>query len=82
MSINIKGVGGKGMRADSFQQCGNRKRGNGHKLKHRKFRTNVHKNFFMVRVMELWNRLPRRVVESPSLETFKTYLGAYLRSLA
>jgi len=39
-------------------------RGNGHKLKHRKFHTNVHKNFFPVRVMEPWNRWPRDVLES------------------
>ena len=31
---------------------GNRTRGNGHKMKHRKFHTNVHKNFFTVRVMK------------------------------
>ena len=29
------------------------------KLVHRKFRTNVERNFFTVRVMESWNRLPR-----------------------
>ena len=34
--------------------------------------TNVHKNFFTVRVTEHWNRLPRKVVETASLEMFKT----------
>jgi len=34
----------------------------------------MRKNFFPLRVMEPWNRLPREVVESPSLEIFKTHL--------
>jgi len=34
---------------------------NSHKLKHRKFQTNVLENFFTVRVMEHWNRLPERL---------------------
>jgi len=54
---------------------------NGHKLKHRKFRLNMRKNFFTLRVMEHWHRLPRKVVESPSLEIFKTLLDKFLCSL-
>ncbi|KGL72935.1 hypothetical protein N309_09744, partial [Tinamus guttatus] len=53
----------------------NRTRGNDHKLTQQKFHRNLRKNSLTVGVMEHCNRLPREVVESPSLEIFKTRLN-------
>ena len=66
------------MRSGSSWQsvCRDRTRRNGIKLECRKFCNNMLKNF-MVRVTEHWNRLPREVVESPSMEIFKTCLDTY-----
>jgi len=58
-----------------------RTRSNRHKRRHRKFRLNMRKNFFPLRVTEPWSRLPREVVESLSLEIFKTRLDKILCSL-
>jgi len=58
-----------------------RTRGNRHKPKHRKFHLNMRKNVFTLRVTEHWNRFPRGVVNSPSLEIFKAHLDAVLCNL-
>ncbi|KFV80443.1 hypothetical protein N308_07708, partial [Struthio camelus australis] len=54
---------------------------NEHKRKHRQFRLNMRKNFFTVRVTEHWKRLPREVVESPSLQIFKSRLDVILGNM-
>ncbi|KAK4818046.1 hypothetical protein QYF61_004573 [Mycteria americana] len=58
-----------------------RTRGNGHKLKHRRFRLKIRKHFFTVRLTEHWHRLPREAVESPSLEILKSLLDKVPGSL-
>ncbi|KFQ84506.1 hypothetical protein N337_01851, partial [Phoenicopterus ruber ruber] len=61
--------------------CSNRTRGNGFKLKEGRYRLDIRHNLFTVRVVKHWTRLPREVVEAPSLETFKVRLDGALGNL-
>ncbi|KFQ26593.1 hypothetical protein N332_06480, partial [Mesitornis unicolor] len=54
---------------------------NGFKLEKGRFKLGIRKKFFNMRVVDHWNRLPREVVEAPSLEIFKVRLDGALSNL-
>jgi len=61
--------------------CSDRTKGNGFKLKEGRFRLDIRKNFFTLRVVKQWHRLPREAVDAPLLETFKVRLDGALSNL-
>ncbi|KFV54597.1 hypothetical protein N328_04479, partial [Gavia stellata] len=61
--------------------CSDRTRGNGFTLKEGRFRLDMRKKFFMMKVAKHRKRLPREVVDAPSLETFKVRLDGALSNL-
>ncbi|KFZ50904.1 hypothetical protein N321_14047, partial [Antrostomus carolinensis] len=54
---------------------------NGFKLKEGRFRLDITKKFFTVRLVRHWNRLPKEVVNVPALEVFKVRLDEALSNL-
>jgi len=61
--------------------CSDRTRGNGSKLKEGRFRLDLRKKFFTMRVVKHLNRLPREIVNAPSLEVFKARMDGTLSNL-
>ncbi|KFQ33527.1 hypothetical protein N332_13493, partial [Mesitornis unicolor] len=54
---------------------------NGFKLEEGRFRLDMRRKFFTARVVRHWHRLPREVVDGPSMEVFKARLDGALGNL-
>jgi len=61
--------------------CWDRTRSNSFKLREGRFRLDIRKKFFTMRVVKYWNRFPSEVVDAPPLKTFKARLDRALSNL-
>ena len=78
--LYLKGVYEKERDRLFSRVCWDRTNGNSFKLKEG-FRLDIRKKFFTVRVMRLSIKLPREVVDAPSLEILKVRLYGILSNL-
>ena len=63
------------------RSCNYRIKGNGFKLEEGRFKLDIRKKFFTVRVVRHWNKLLSESVDALTLEAFKPRLHEALRNL-
>ncbi|PKU43319.1 hypothetical protein llap_6377 [Limosa lapponica baueri] len=78
---NLKGAYRKDRDKHFIRAYYDKTMGNDFKLKEGRFRLDIKKKFFTMKVVKHWNRLPREMVEAPSLETFKVRLDRALSNV-
>jgi len=64
-----------------IRACINRMRGNGVKLEEGRFRLDVRKKSFTMKVVRHWNRLASKAVDTPSLDACTARLDGALSNL-
>ena len=77
----LKGAYRKAGEGLSTRACSDRSRSDGFEVKEGRFRLDIRKKFFTVRVVRHWHRLLRDAVAAPSLEVFKARLDGALSNL-
>ena len=78
---SLKGAYRKAGEGLLIRMWSKRIRGNGFKLQEGRFRLDIRKKYFTVRVVKHWNRLPSKAVDAPFLEVFKARLDRALSNL-
>ncbi|KAK4827887.1 LOW QUALITY PROTEIN: hypothetical protein QYF61_022310 [Mycteria americana] len=85
----LKGAYRKDGEGPFMKECSDRMRGNSFNIKEGRFTLDIlskkrrtsKKNFFTVRVVRHWNRLPTEIVDAPSLELSKVRLDEAFSNL-
>ena len=65
------------MCGDILELAKNRNRGHSKKLFKKRANKDVRKNFFTIRIHDMWNDLPQKVIDSPSIKCFEARLDKY-----
>ena len=72
--------GWSGLRFEEFFTINNNDlRGNGAKIFKTRFKSNIGKNSFTNRTINLWNSLPIEAIQCNTLNTFKNKIDKYLK---